>query len=433
MAYMAPSPSRQAGASSTSGNSDGQASSRGHAGTTRGALSGVMGASPFGVLATTPELPTSTLVLGPTSSSPRPLLPTSESSARRPGLSLRRANSNSASGGPGSRASAGGTHSAPVGRRGGFMTLKRAGIVLLLLQLALGWLVFVHRPAWLAGVTGLVRSAPAAIFSSHRAAAPTRTAHASDGDGNGDGAAARTTTKAGAHVAALTSSRKERVGTTLNDLAHRAGVSTEVPAAANGAATTPTKSTSTTAQTSHHISNKVTQHSVRLQPTAAAAIDSKKANGANAAAATAAAAAAVAAAAAGTAVAAKSLKGTQHAAYPPFTVPVVPYTNRVSSPPRITGVVFYGRWVLAWRVGLGLGLGWGWGWGWVEMDRARAVPAGGRGRAEGAVRLGIGTGCSHERCGLNRKGMRDKRKLRRGDGVGAGCGLRVRSWASPCW
>eukprot|EP00198_Chlamydomonas_reinhardtii_P010164 XP_001699501.1 predicted protein [Chlamydomonas reinhardtii] len=85
------------------------------------------------------------------------------------------------------------------------------------------------------------------------------------------------------------------------------------------------------------------QHSVRLQPTAAAAIDSKKANGANAAAATAAAAAAVAAAAAGTAVAAKSLKGTQQAAYPPFTVPVVPYANRVSSPPRITGVVFYGR------------------------------------------------------------------------------------------
>ncbi|KAG2432269.1 hypothetical protein HXX76_009187 [Chlamydomonas incerta] len=290
-----------------------------------------MGASPFGVLATTPELPTSTLVLGgPTS--PRPQLPTTESASRRPGLSLRRANSNSAAGG-GARASAGGAHGSAPGRRGGVVTLKRAGIALLLLQLVLGWVVFVHRPAWLAGVTGLVRAAPAAIFS--RGTTSTSTAHGGDAGGAvADGAAARTT--AHAHVAAVTSSRKERVGTTLGELAHRAGISTDVPAASTNAVTSKT---STTSKSGHH-NSKSSQQSVRLESTAAAAAaaDSNKA-----AATKTAAAKATAAAAASTAAVSTSLKDTKAAAYPPFTVPVVPYANRVASPPRITGVVFYGR------------------------------------------------------------------------------------------
>ncbi|KAG2446951.1 hypothetical protein HYH02_008105 [Chlamydomonas schloesseri] len=338
---MAPSPSRQAGAGG-SGISDGH--SRAQSGVTRGALSGVMGASPFGVLATTPELPTSTLVLGATS--PRPLLPSTESAARRPGqagLSLRRANSNSASGGN-ARTSASGAHVGATGRRGGLLTMKRIGLALVLLQLALGWLVYVYRPAWLAGVTGLVRAAPAAA-SSHGAATATATGTALHG-GNSGGATTTSAKAAGrtatTHVASLAGSRKERAGTTLGELAQRAGISIETPAVTAATTGAAAATTTTKAKASHH-NSRSGQQSVRLQSTPAAAVDAKKHEAAAAAKTSAAAAAIAAAAAAKTAVVATSLKNTKAAAYPPFTVPVVPYANRVASPPRITGVVFYGR------------------------------------------------------------------------------------------
>ncbi|EFJ46198.1 hypothetical protein VOLCADRAFT_121088 [Volvox carteri f. nagariensis] len=339
MSYSLPqSPSRSGrprtkGATASSGGKDGKET------VVRGALSGNIGASPFGILATTPELPVST---GTCITAVHSL-----QSINRQGqsiLSLRRLNSSS-------NGSMAGTVSgglapvslpAPSVARGGVF-MRRMGAALLVLQLVLiGALL--SRLSLVHSLTDMAKSVTVPHLGSHGQTVAVAEVDESSTIAIVTRLAAES--RRSARDGAMTASRRERMWPTIADLTarrqqqdglqkHQQITQSGSPAhpvrlVAAGRSTAMTR-TATAMETASNINREkqVAKAAAASKPIAFVNSTAPTSNGDNKGTKTAA-----------TGTTAEAAIGTK---FPPFAKPVVPFVGRVANPPTIVGVVFYGR------------------------------------------------------------------------------------------
>ncbi|KAG2498632.1 hypothetical protein HYH03_003379 [Edaphochlamys debaryana] len=289
-----------------------------------------MGASPFCVLATTPELPTSSIA-STSARSPAP-----GRGGAQTFITFRRQNSSKGqltSRPSGSAPS--GVPATPAGARKPRSALVRAALALLAVQIILGVLIL-SQPAWRHGAAALM-SSPTRSFAFH----PSSWAPLSKRTGGGGGSSTLDVVSAlGAKSRSGFGSGSSKGATNIVAIMAEKSRQREQKeyASRKEHMWDPPKAQAVTAKASSTSQPVVLSASVEAE---AALKKTKPAAAVNTG--TTAAAGAVAAAAAGSGSSAVVVQQASDAAYPPFVKPVVPFPGRVANPPPIVGVVFYGR------------------------------------------------------------------------------------------
>ncbi|GIL74373.1 hypothetical protein Vretimale_2088 [Volvox reticuliferus] len=313
-------------------------------GLVRGALSGNIGASPFCVLATTPELPAS---IGTCVTASRAVPNTTRQG--HAGLSLRRANSTSnsylkrsVSGGLALGASP--PHS--IGRR--IVLLRWAGAVLLVLQAVLVCMLL-SRPSLFRSLSEMVKSASVTHMDPHGGQWPVETAEFDEISTiaivSKLAAESRRSVQAG-----TAGTRRERMWPTSADLAiwrQKRDVQKQDGTARSNQRHQQVKESMSSSQPVHVTTSKSADGVANRADDVTTATDTGK-PGNKSMGTEVAKAAAIGGGKAISGVSKLSITGVTATTgvgkkIPPFAKPATPFPGRVANPPTIVGVVFYGR------------------------------------------------------------------------------------------